>query len=59
MNSVDVTDPATGDFGLSVPIDSIETVKVMQSPYLAQYGNFTAGSSARRHVGAGINGITD
>ncbi len=43
VNSVDVTDPATGDFGLSVPIDSIETVKVMQSPYLAQYGNFTVG----------------
>jgi hypothetical protein len=43
VNSVDVTDPATGDFGLSVPIDSVETVKVMQSPYLAQYGNFTAG----------------
>jgi hypothetical protein len=43
VNSVDVTDPATGDFGLSVPIDSIETAKVMQSPYLAQYGNFTAG----------------
>jgi CubicO group peptidase (beta-lactamase class C family) len=36
-------DPATGDFGLSVPIDSVDTVKVMQSPYLAQYGNFTAG----------------
>lgn len=43
VNSVDVTDPATGAFGLSVPIDSVETVKVMQSPYLAQYGNFTAG----------------
>jgi hypothetical protein len=43
INSVDVTDPATGNFGLSVPIDSVDTVKVMQSPYLAQYGNFTAG----------------
>jgi hypothetical protein len=43
INSVDVTDPATGDFGLSVPIDSVDTVKVMQSPYLAEYGNFTAG----------------
>jgi len=43
INSVDVTDPATGDFGLSVPVDSVDTVKVMQSPYLAQYGNFTAG----------------
>lgn len=43
VNSIDVTDPATGGFGLSVPIDSVETAKVMQSPYLAQYGNFTAG----------------
>jgi len=43
VNSVDVTDPATGDFGLSVPVDSVRTVKVAQSPWLAQYGNFTAG----------------
>ncbi len=43
VNSVNVNDPATGDFGLSVPIDTVDLVKVMQSPYLAQYGNFTAG----------------
>ncbi|WP_260705084.1 TonB-dependent receptor plug domain-containing protein [Edaphobacter flagellatus] len=43
VNAVDVTDPATGNFGLSVPIDSVQTVKVLQSPYLAEYGNFTAG----------------
>lgn len=43
VNSVNVTDPATGGFGLSVPIDSVEVVKVAESPYLAQYGNFTAG----------------
>src|ERR1019366_7557213 len=43
VNSVDVTDPATGGFGLSVPIDSVQTVRVSVMPYLAQYGRFTAG----------------
>ena len=43
VNSVDVTDPATGNFGLSVPIDSVQTVEVSVMPYLAQYGRFTAG----------------
>jgi hypothetical protein len=43
VNSVNVNDPATGDFGLSVPIDTVDLLKVMQSPYLAQYGSFTAG----------------
>ena len=43
VNSVDVTDPATGAFGLSVPIDSVQTIEVSETPYLAQYGRFTAG----------------
>ena len=43
VNSVNVNDPATGDFGVSVPIDAVDLIKVMQSPYLAQYGSFTAG----------------
>jgi hypothetical protein len=43
VNSVNVNDPATGSFGLSIPIDSVDILKVMQSPYLAQYGNFSAG----------------
>ncbi len=43
VNSVNVTDPATGGFGLSVPIDSVETISVSEMPYLAQYGRFTAG----------------
>ena len=43
VNSVDVTDPATGNFGLSVPIDTVQTVEVSVMPYLAQYGRFTAG----------------
>jgi hypothetical protein len=43
VNSADVTDPATGQFGLTVPIDSVQEMNVYQAPYLAEYGRFTAG----------------
>lgn len=43
VNSADVTDPATGQFGLTVPIDSVQTVTVYQTPFIAEYGRFTAG----------------
>jgi hypothetical protein len=43
VNSADVTDPATGQFGLTVPIDVVDTVSVYQTPFLAEYGRFTAG----------------
>jgi len=43
VNAADVTDPATGQFGVTVPVDSVETVNVFKTPYLAQYGRFTAG----------------
>jgi Carboxypeptidase regulatory-like domain len=43
VNSADVTDPATGQFGLTVPIDSVEKLDVYQTPFLAEYGRFTAG----------------
>jgi hypothetical protein len=43
VNSADVTDPASGRFGVTVPIDSTETINVFETPYLAQYGRFTAG----------------
>lgn len=43
VNAADVTDPVTGQFGATVPIDSVETVNVFKTPYLAQYGRFTAG----------------
>ena len=41
VNESDVTDPATGKFGQTVPVDSIETVNVLNTPFLAQYGRFT------------------
>jgi hypothetical protein len=43
VNQTDVTDPATGKFGQTVPIDSVESVSVLSTPFLAQYGRFTAG----------------
>ena len=43
VNSADVTDPATGQFGLTVPIDIVDTVNVFQTPFLAEYGRFSAG----------------
>ncbi len=43
INAVNVNDPATGGFGLGIPVDSVDLLKVMQSPYLAQYGSFSAG----------------
>ncbi len=43
VNSADVTDPATGQFGLTVPIDSVQSITVFQTPFLAEYGRFTAG----------------
>src|SRR5262245_49135377 len=43
VNSADVTDPATGQFGNSVPVDSVQSISVFKTPYMAQYGRFTAG----------------
>jgi hypothetical protein len=43
VNSADVTDPATGQFGMTVPVDSVQSINVFQTPFLAQYGRFTAG----------------
>jgi len=43
VNSVDVTDPQTGQFGMTIPVDSVETIRVFKTPYLAEYGRFSAG----------------
>lgn len=43
VNAADVTDPATGRFGLTIPVDSVERIDVFKSPFLAQYGRFSAG----------------
>ncbi len=41
VNSATATDPATGQFGATVPIDSIGSMSILSSPFLAEYGGFT------------------
>jgi len=43
INSADASDPGTGDFGVDLPLDVVEEVRVFQAPYLAEYGQFTGG----------------
>src|SRR5215472_2922648 len=43
VNSVDTTDPATGEFGLTISVDAVENLSVTATPYLAQYGGFSGG----------------
>src|SRR5260370_5834372 len=42
VNQTDVTDPATGKFSQTIPMDSIETINVLNTPCLAQSGRFTS-----------------
>lgn len=58
INSVDTVDPATGRFGLSVPIDVVDSLHVLTSPYLAQYGRFTAGVVTAKRSRVETSGIT-
>src|SRR5262249_59778776 len=43
VNGMNAVDPATGNFRLSLPIDSVEAVQVFLHPYSAEYGQFTGG----------------
>lgn len=42
VNSATATDPSTGQFGATIPIDSVQSVNVLSSPFLPEYGGFTA-----------------
>lgn len=43
VNSLDATDPATGKFGATVPLDAVAAFQVERNPFLAEYGRFTTG----------------
>lgn len=43
INGVHAGDPATGNFRLNLPLDSVEEVQVFQHPYTAEYGRFIGG----------------
>ncbi|HXF05122.1 MAG TPA: TonB-dependent receptor [Blastocatellia bacterium] len=46
VNSANVTDPVTGSFAINLPVDAIEDVQVLSSPYAAEYGRFTGAVTA-------------
>src|SRR3989440_5934144 len=43
VNGLNAADPASGNFRLNLPIDSVESVQVFQQPYTAEYGQFIGG----------------
>src|SRR5262249_42292922 len=43
VNGVNANDPATGNFRLSLPVDSVEAVQVFLHPYTGEYGKFIGG----------------
>src|SRR5215468_831767 len=45
VNSANVTDPATGNPAINVPIDVVSTVQVISNPYDPQYGKLTGAVS--------------
>jgi hypothetical protein len=46
VNSSNVTDPATGEKAMTLPIDIVSSVKVLSNPYDPEYGLFTGAVSS-------------
>lgn len=46
VNGLNAADPASGNFRLNLPVDSVESVQVFQHPYTAEYGAFIGGVTA-------------
>jgi len=45
VNSANVTDPATGNMAINLPIDVVSSVQVISNPYDPQYGKLTGAVS--------------
>jgi TonB dependent receptor len=45
VNSADVTDPATGETAINIPIDVVSSVQVLSTPYDPEFGKFTGAVS--------------
>lgn len=41
VNSTNVTDPVTGDYAISLPLEAVQSVTVLSNPYSAEYGKFS------------------
>ena len=45
VDSAQMVDPVTGGFSVGVPLASVDTLNVFETPYSAQYGGFSGGLS--------------
>ena len=45
VDSAQMVDPVTGSFSVGVPLASVDSLNVYESPYNAQYGGFSGGLS--------------
>jgi hypothetical protein len=43
VNSVSAIDPVTGQSAISLPLEAVESVKVLADPFSAEYGRFAGG----------------
>ena len=46
VNSANVTDPVTGEFGIDLPLEAVQSVEVLTNPYAPEYGHFTGAVTA-------------
>jgi hypothetical protein len=43
LNDAYLNDPSTGNAGITLPVDAVESVEVLAHPYAPEYGRFSAG----------------
>jgi hypothetical protein len=55
LNSANVTDPATGNAAMNLPIDVVQSVKVVANPYDPEYGRLTGAVSSVETVTSNFN----
>jgi len=55
VNSASVTDPVTGNAALNLPIDVVESVKVISDPYDPEYGRLTGAVASVETVTSNFN----
>lgn len=55
LNNASVTDPATGNAAMSLPIDVVESVKVIANPYDPEYGRLAGAVSSIQTVTSNFN----
>src|ERR1700719_976198 len=57
LNSASVTDPATGNAAVNLPIDVVESVKVIPNPYDPEYGRLTGAVSSVETTTGNFNAL--